>query len=201
MLLRHAADASNYKVLPLDAASLSRSEVGESEKRLRNAFARAENLAPCVIFLDEIDAMFSSRGSSRLSSVLSACFDNLNKAVVVATTNKPQMISKNLLRADRLEYVVKVPLPSQEERVQIAHVYAAKMELEGDVKNALLRVAEQATRFSGADIAGACRRAVTSALRKSKEVGVDDIEHSFKCMVASVSIEDEVGINSWNNCQ
>lgn len=196
-LVREAAAATNYPVIPVDAAGLARGEVGESERLLTQVFERAGSVAPCIVFFDEIDALFASSGLGRLVAVLALRMDIVTRVTVIGATNKPWMVSKALLRPGRFENIVKIPLPAPTERSEIAKVYAVKMGLDAEAETHLLQMANEAHGFSGADIAGACRRAAMSALCRNADIGLEDISKAFAAVQPSVFSQVAQQIDDW----
>lgn len=204
-LIRQAAAAAQFKVIPVDAASLARGEVGASERLLSETFKKARQSVPCVIFMDEVDALFATATATsphlrRLVAALSLLMDNIAKdIVVVGATNRPWMVSKGLLRPGRFEHCVKVSLPNAAERKDIAAVYAAKMELSSEERHCLEGLAKDASAdgFSGADISGACRRAAMSALCRGSRIETIDLEKAFRSTTPSVNRTDAFRLESW----
>lgn len=204
-LIRQAAAAAQFKVIPVDAASLARGEVGASERLLSETFKKARQSVPCVIFMDEIDALFATATATsphltRLVAALSLLMDNIAEdVVVVGATNRPWMVSKGLLRPGRFEHCVKVSLPNAAERRAIAAVYAPKMELSSEERQCLEELAQDASAdgFSGADISGACRRAAMSALCRRSKIEKTDLEKAFRSTTPSVNRSDGFRLESW----
>lgn len=152
-----------------------------------------------MLFIDEIEALFSSPDSSgaRLVAALTTCMDHHNDVVVVAATNRPWRVAPALLRAGRFDTVVHTALPDKMGRVHIAEVYAAKMNINSAPAHALRRQAELADGFSGADIAGACRRAAMEAVAGEGEIEVAHIVQAFRDARPSVSKEAAKEIADW----
>lgn len=207
MIVRASTRAAHYTVLPVDAATIVHGEVGETESRLADIFARAIRSVPCAVFFDEIDALFGGLGGSirpahavRLVVALTRCFDGLPPHVVIlAATNRPWDVASTLLRPGRFDYTIKLGLPGKHERARIASVYARKMALGQLQSEFLIRVSggEQATGFSGADIAAACRRATLSALWRGFGIENADLLEAFRFMRPSISETDLSRIDMW----
>eukprot|EP00171_Calliarthron_tuberculosum_P017805 IDg17805t1 len=203
LVVRAGARSANFALRTVDAARLARGAVGASERLLRTAFEEAQTSSPCVLFIDEVDALFATGGdaaAARLIATLASCMDATNNGtvVIVAATNRPWRVAPALLRAGRFDRVVHTALPTSAERGRIADVYAKKMRLSAVVAVALRETAAGAQGLSGADIAGACRRAAMQAIARDDEIGVDDIEMAFLNTKRSVSAEAETEIASWN---
>lgn len=210
-VVRAAAAAAGYSIIPVDAAMVAHGEVGAAEQRLIKIYNRAKLQRPAVIFLDEVDALFGTSRpqtgenvaalhSLRLVGTLTRCLDTQHEGLVtVAATNRPWVVSRALLRPGRFEYCVRVPLPDSEERAQIANVYADEIQLPSSERHCLVTLAKSphAAGFSGADIAGACRRAVMSALSHSNTITSQHLRDAFRLTTASVSVTDAHMIDTW----
>ncbi|MZP30094.1 AAA family ATPase [Heliobacterium undosum] len=147
---------------------------GQSEKRLRDLFAQAEQKAPSIIFFDEIDAFAfdRSRTTTSFEATLVAQFlslmdgfDRRAQVVVIATTNRLDVLDKALLRPGRFDYRVRVTVPTLEDRLQIFKLHTAKMPLEATVN--INDLAEQTKGFTGADIAALCAKAALMAVARA----------------------------------
>lgn len=204
-LVRYASLQSQYQILALDAATLARGHVSASEKRLIAAFDEAKRQTPCVIFLDEIDALFAGGRSgvqARLVTVLSRLLDNLcDGLVTVAATNRPWRVSSALLTAGRLDFAVHVSLPSAHDRSEIASVYGRKMNLREDVRASFAHIVSGDTGegLSGADIAGVCRSAAMQALCANEEIGLCHLRYALERVVPTVSPEHVEKISQWSS--
>lgn len=210
-VVRAAAAAAGYSIVPVDAAMVAHGEVGAAEQRLIQIYNRAKLQRPAVIFLDEVDALFgtsrpqtgenvASLHSLRLVGTLTRCLDAQHEGLVtVAATNRPWVVSRALLRPGRFEYCVRVPLPDSEERARIANVFADEIQLPSPERHCLVTLAKSphAAGLSGADIAGACRRAVMSALSHSNTVNSQHLRDAFHSTTASVSVTDAHMIDTW----
>jgi transitional endoplasmic reticulum ATPase len=148
--------------------------VGESEKRIREIFKRAKQVAPAIIFFDEIDSITSRRGydsgSRAYENILSQILvemsgiEDLNKVVVLAATNRPDMIDSALLRPGRFERHLLIPAPDRKSRENILKIHTKSMPMKGvDVR----RFAEKTEGYSGADLGALVREAGMTALRRS----------------------------------
>lgn len=197
LVARTAASSAGYRLQSLEAAILARGEVGAAERALERAFELAQREAPTVLFIDEIDAMFGEEG--RLVNKLAARLDDSNnEVVVVAATNRPWRVAKPLLRAGRLDVQVHTSLPNKDERAQIAAVHSDKMQVEAQVGMVIRREAANAENLSGADIAGACRRAAMNAAAHGREVCKNDVLEAFRATVPSVEEQTAREIASWS---
>ncbi len=177
--------------------------VGESEKAIREVFRKARMAAPAVIFFDEIDSLVPRRGlgfsdsgvTERVISQLLTEMDGLvtlEDIVVVAATNRPDMVDPAVLRPGRFDRLIYVPEPDEKSKLQIFKIYTKNMPLKKDVELSLLVAA--AKYFSGADIEALCREAAMVALRKdvgTKEVTLEDFMEARKRIGPSVSLDME----------
>jgi len=177
--------------------------VGESEKAIREVFRKARMAAPAVIFFDEIDSLLPRRGlgfsdsgaSERVISQLLTEMDGmvtLEDVVVIAATNRPDIVDPAVLRPGRFDRLIYVPEPDEQSRIQIFKIYTKDMPLAKDVSTAQL--ATMAKNYSGADISSLCREAAMYALRKdvnTKEVTTADFEEAKKRIAPSVTPDME----------
>jgi len=152
---------------------------GESEQQVSRLFARARQVAPTVIFIDEIDSLAPVRGgglgepavTERVVNTILAEMDGLEElqgVVVMAATNRPNLIDPALLRPGRFDELIYVPVPDAQGRRHILGIHTKFMPLGPDVD--LDVVAERTSRFTGADLEDLTRRAGLLALRESLEV-------------------------------
>jgi transitional endoplasmic reticulum ATPase len=177
--------------------------VGESEKAIREVFRKARMAAPAVIFFDEIDSLVPRRGlgfsdsgvSERVISQLLTEMDGvvtLEDIVVVAATNRPDMVDPAVLRPGRFDRLIYVPEPDDKSKLQIFKIYTKNMPLKKDVELPVLVAA--AKYYSGADIEALCREAAMVALRKdvgTKEVTLEDFVEARKRIGPSVTPDME----------
>jgi transitional endoplasmic reticulum ATPase len=176
---------------------------GESEKQVARLFQRARQVAPTVIFLDEIDALAPQRGgglgepavTERVVNTLLSEMDGLEElqgVVVVGATNRPTLLDQALLRPGRFDEVVYVPVPDSEGRRVILGIHLKDMPVGEDVNVDLL--AERTQGYTGADLENLVRRAGVHALRENLEitnVGMEFFERALKETRASVTPEME----------
>ena len=141
---------------------------------MRKLFKKARRVAPCIVFFDEIDALGSERGASGsgkvgdrvLAQMLTEMdgIEQLQDVIVVAATNRPDMIDKALMRPGRLDRLVYVPLPDQDTRLKIFKVHTRKKPLSPDID--LDTLARKTENYSGAEIAAICNEAALAALEE-----------------------------------
>ncbi|MEM1055331.1 MAG: CDC48 family AAA ATPase [Bacteroidota bacterium] len=177
--------------------------VGESEKQVSRLFQRARQVAPTVVFIDEIDALAPARGSGigdsnvteRVVNTLLAEMDGLEDmqgVVVMAATNRPTLLDPALLRPGRFDEIVYVPVPDEEGRRVILGIQTKKMPLASDVD--LDALARKTERFSGADLENLVRKAGLLALRANldvEHVTFADFERALEETRPSVTPEAE----------
>ena len=178
MLAKAVATESEANFIAISGSEVLSKWVGESEKTLRELFRKARQAAPCILFIDEMDALAPMRGSGsgegtmvaeRLVDTLLTEMDGLKamkKVVVLGATNRPDMLDKALMRAGRFDRIIEIPLPDYKSRAEIFKVHTRKMPLDKDVKPELL--AKQTENYSGADIENVCREAGMNAIRDGK---------------------------------
>jgi ATPases of the AAA+ class len=179
------------------------------KKAIREAFRRARQSAPCVLFLDELDAIAPLRGSGyedsgateRVVTQLLTELDGIEKlenVVVIGATNRPDILDPALLRPGRLERLVYVGPPEPAERLEILKIYTKKMPLAPDVD--LSKLADMTEGYSGADLEMLCREAALSALRSdinAKFVRAQDFEKALKIVRPSITEDMIRYYKSW----
>jgi len=171
--------------------------VGESERKLRDLFRRAKQVAPSIILFDEIDALAPRRGIemgtrvteqvvSQLLTELSG-IEEMEGVVVIGTTNRPDIVDPALLRPGRFDRLIYVPAPDEKTRLEIFKVHTREMPLKGV---SLDKLAKETEGYSGADIEALCREAALFALRedmKAKEITMKNFEKALKKIKPSIT--------------
>lgn len=197
LIAKAVANESGANFILVSGPELLSKWVGESERRLREIFHKAKQVAPAIICFDEIDALTSFRGrsinevSDRIVSQLLALMSGLEEirgVFVLATTNRPDIIDPALLRPGRFDKQIMIPVPDLKAREEILKIHTRKMPLSKDVN--IEEIAKKIEGFSGADIEALCREAAMNALRKNKEAKVvtnSDFEYALKVISPSVS--------------
>ncbi|KAG0036469.1 hypothetical protein BGZ82_004157 [Podila clonocystis] len=174
LLAKAVASESRTNFISVKGPELLNKYVGESERGIRQVFARARASAPCVIFFDELDALCSRRddsqseASARVVNTLLTELDGMeNRAAVyvIAATNRPDIIDPAMLRPGRLDKLLYVQLPTKEERLDILNTLSRKTPLGPDVNMQKVAFDRRCENFSGADLASLVREAGMSALR------------------------------------
>ncbi|HKZ88904.1 MAG TPA: CDC48 family AAA ATPase [Thermoplasmata archaeon] len=175
LLAKAVATESEANFIAIKGPEVMSKWVGESEKAVRVIFKKAKQVAPCIVFLDELDAIAHRRGydndsgvSERVVNQLLTSMDGLETlegVVVIGATNRPDMVDPALLRSGRFDRILLVPAPDRPARLEILKVHTKDMPLEGvDIEE----LAVDLDGYTGADIEGLCREAAMIALRENK---------------------------------
>ena len=175
LMAKAAANESEANFISIKGPELLSKWVGESEKGIREVFRKARQAAPCLIFFDEIDAIAPTRGggfgdsnvTERVISQLLTELDGLEiltNVVVIAATNRPDIIDPALLRPGRFDRLLYVSQPDRESRLQILKIHTKSKPLSEDVS--LEQLADLSEGYTGADISSMSSAAVMLALRK-----------------------------------
>ncbi len=201
MLAKAVATESQANFIAAKGSDLLSKWYGESEQRIAEVFRKARQVAPAVIFLDELDSLAPRRGSAmgephvteRIVNQLLSELDGLEElrgVVVIGATNRPDIIDPALLRPGRFDELIYVPVPDYKARLEIFKVHTREMPLAEDVDLELL--ARRTEGYSGADIAEVCRKAGRLALREdinATEVRMKHFEEALRQTPPSVSPE------------
>ncbi|KIU26059.1 ATPase AAA [Sphingomonas melonis] len=203
LLAKAVAREAEANFIATKSSDLLSKWYGESEQQITRLFQRARQVAPCVIFIDELDSLVPARGgglgepqvTERVVNTILAEMDGLEElqsVVVIGATNRPNLIDPALLRPGRFDELVYVGVPNQEGRRRILGIQTQKMPLADDVD--LDAIARQTERFTGADLEDVVRRAGLVALRRSLQstaVTMADFESALTESRASVTPEME----------
>jgi cell division protease FtsH len=189
LLARAAASEAGVPFLSVSGSSFQEKFAGLGAARVRRLFARARKLAPCVIFIDEIDALGRKRGrggdsasadqDQTLNQLLVEMdgFEQLSGVVVIASTNRPDILDSALTRPGRFDREITVNLADMRGREQILRVHARKLTLEDGLD--LTWIARGTPGFSGADLANLLNEAAIAATRDGSEaVGRPHVEYA-----------------------
>lgn len=191
MVAKAVANEAKANFLSAKGSSLLSKWYGESEKRISEFFQRARQVSPAIIFFDELDSLARSRGghlgdaqvTERVVNQLLAEMDGLEElrqVVVLAATNRPDMVDPALLRPGRFDEMVYVPVPDKSGRLEIFKAQTRSMALERDVE--VGKLVEITERFTGADITAVCMKAGLYALRENPEARRVTMEHFFRAI-------------------
>ncbi|ADN51379.1 CDC48 family AAA ATPase [Vulcanisaeta distributa] len=212
LLAKAVATESNANFIAVRGPEILSKWFGESERAIREIFKKARMAAPCVIFFDEIDAIAPARGlrvdsgaTDRIVNQLLAEMDGiapLKNVVVIAATNRADIIDPALLRPGRFDRIVYVPPPDANARFEILKVHIRGLKLADDVKDGnykyLRDLARRTEGYTGADLAALVREAAMLALRETirsntnqvKPVGIEHFEEALKVVPPSLSKQD-----------
>lgn len=173
LMAKAAANESEANFISIKGPELLSKWVGESEKGVREVFRKSRQAAPCIIFFDEMDAIAPIRGNNgdshvteRVISQLLTELDGLEiltNVIVIAATNRPDIIDPALLRPGRFDRLLYVPPPDRDSRVQIIKIHTKKKPLADDIN--IEELANHTDGYTGADIASLMSAAVMLALR------------------------------------
>ncbi|MCD6511169.1 MAG: AAA family ATPase, partial [Thaumarchaeota archaeon] len=203
LLAKAVANESEANFISIRGPELLSKWVGESERAVREVFRRARQAAPCVIFFDEIDALAPVRGmrgdsmvTERVVSQLLTELDgiqNLRGVVVLAATNRIDMVDPALLRAGRFDKLIYVPMPDKKARLEILKIHTRGKPLAEDVD--LEKIAELTEGFSGADLAAVVNTSLSTVLQEyvSKYQNPEDAKkHLDEAIVRMRHFEDAI---------
>jgi transitional endoplasmic reticulum ATPase len=202
LLARAVATESEANFISVKGPELLSKWVGESEKAIREIFRKARTAAPAIIFFDEIDALAPTRGYSagdshvteRVISQLLTEMDGLETTkdvLVLAATNRPDLIDPALLRTGRFDRFVYIGAPDEKGREDIFRIYMTDMPLDSDVD--VNKLVELTPYFVGGDIEALCREAGMRALRENmnaEKVSWRHFDDALKSIHPSVRPED-----------
>lgn len=203
LLAKAVAREAEANFIATKSSDLLSKWYGESEQQIARLFQRARQVAPTVIFIDEIDSLAPARGgglgepavTERVVNTLLAEMDGLEElrgVVVIAASNRPALLDPALLRPGRFDDLVYVPVPAREGRLHILKIHTAEMPVADDVD--LEALADRTQGYTGADLEDLVRRAGLEALREnidSEIVDADHFEAAFDETRASVTKEME----------
>ncbi|XP_014604874.1 PREDICTED: spermatogenesis-associated protein 5 isoform X2 [Polistes canadensis] len=197
MIAKALATESKVNFLNIRGPELFSKWVGESEKAVRDVFHKARQVAPSIIFIDEIDALGGERGSSSGSNgsnveqrVLAQLLTELDgitalgNVTLVAATNRPDKIDKALLRPGRLDRIIYVKLPDCQTRQEIFEIKLKKMPIAEDVN--ILDLVELTEGYSGAEIQAICHEAAMNSLEENLDAAIVTKDH-FKVALSIVT--------------
>jgi transitional endoplasmic reticulum ATPase len=185
LLAKAVANESGANFLSVKGPEVLSKWVGESEKAVREIFKKAKQSSPSIVFLDEIDSIAPRRGAYEGSHVTESIVNQLltsidgmegmEGVVVIAATNRPDIIDPGLLRAGRFDRLIKVTAPDEPARLSILKVHTEKMPLGKDVD--LNDLAKLTKGYVGADLESLCREAAIIALREDRKARVVNKNH------------------------
>ncbi|MFB6213934.1 MAG: AAA family ATPase, partial [Candidatus Nanohaloarchaea archaeon] len=190
LLAKAVANEANANFISIKGPEIFSKYVGESEEAIREVFKKARQVAPCILFIDEIDSIATRRGSRTDSGVGDRVvnqllteldgIESLEGVTVIAATNRPDMIDPAITRPGRIDRSMEVDVPDAEARKKILEVHTGSMPLADDVD--LDELADMTDGYVGSDIESLCREAGMFALRgdpETEEVTMDDFEEAL----------------------
>ncbi|MEM4747715.1 MAG: AAA family ATPase, partial [Archaeoglobaceae archaeon] len=190
LIAKAVANESEANFISIKGGELLSKWLGESEKAVRKIFRKARQVAPCIIFFDEIDAIAQMRGmdegSRAVERVLNQLLiemdglEELHGVVVIGATNRPDILDPALLRPGRFDRLVYVRPPDKKSRLAIFKIHTRNMPLAEDVN--LNELAEITEGYVGADIEAICREAVMLALRENPNAEKVEMRHFYEAI-------------------
>ena len=187
LLAQAVANEANANFISIKGPQVFSKFVGESEKAIRETFKKARQVSPCIIFFDEIDAISTTRhaGSDEGGRVTEQVVNQLltemdglealNEVVVIAATNRPDLIDPALLRSGRFDRLVMVTPTSHEGRKKIFQIHTKNMPLDSEVN--ISELAGMSEGYVGADIEAVCREAAMLSLRENFDSETVSLRH------------------------
>ena len=197
LIAKAVAKMTESNFISIKGPELLSKWVGESEKGVREIFRKARLAAPCIIFLDEIDALVPRRGGSSdshvtenvVSQILTEIdgLEELHNVLIIGATNRLDIVDPAILRPGRFDRIIEVPLPDAKGRSNIFKIHTKKKPLAKDVD--LEKIVERTDGFSGAEIAAIANRAGITALKRyvnGKSSSVKEIEISQNDLIDAI---------------
>jgi transitional endoplasmic reticulum ATPase len=190
LLAKAVANEANANFISIKGPEIFSKYVGESEESIREVFKKARQVAPCILFIDEIDSIATRRGSRSDSGVGDRVvnqllteldgIESLEGVTVIAATNRPDLIDPAILRPGRIDRSIEVEVPEMDARERIFEVHTKSMPLADDIS--LESLARKSDGYVGSDIEALCREAGMYALRNNPEtdqVTMEDFNKAF----------------------
>ena len=190
MLAKAVATERESNFISIKGPELLSKYVGESEKAVRELFRKAKMAAPCIIFIDEIDSIAYTRsGDASDSMVTERVVDTLltemdglgglKNVIVIAATNRPDIIDPALLRPGRFDKIIEIPMPNEAARLEILKVHMKRMPIAKEVS--IEQLAKATEGYTGAEIENLTREAGMNAIRANRdEVTKEDFEKALE---------------------
>ena len=203
VLARALASNLNATFLNIVASAIVDKYIGESARLIREMFGYARDHEPCVIFMDEIDAIGGKRAGEGTSSdreiqrtlmeLLNQLdgFEALGQVKVVMATNRPDMLDPALLRPGRLDRKIEIPLPNDMSRLDIIKIHAKKIQTRGDIDfESIVKLSDG---FNGADLRNVCTEAGIFAIRNNRDfVLEEDMLKACRKMAEAKKLESKL---------
>ncbi len=189
---------TEFNFISIKGLELLSKWVGESEKGVKEIFRKARQAAPCIIFLDEVDALVPRRGSGGsdlhvtenvVSQILTEIdgLEELHNVLIIGATNRLDIVDEALLRPGRFDRIIEVPNPDEKGRQHIFEIHTKKKPLTSDVK--ISEIVKLTDNFSGAEIAAVTNRATITALKRyvaGKSKNVKEIKITQQDLIDAV---------------
>jgi transitional endoplasmic reticulum ATPase len=198
LLAKAVAHESSANFISIKGPEVMSKWVGESEKAVRELFKKARQVAPTIVFLDELDAIAPRRGTYSGSHVTDSVvnqlltsidgLESMTGVVVIGATNRPDIIDQGLLRPGRFDRLILIPTPDRDARLEILKIHTREMPLADSVH--LEKLADITEGYSGADLEALCREAAMLALRidqKTKKVEKKHFDEAMKSVRATLT--------------
>ena len=203
LIARAVAHSTNASFLKVVSTSLIASYIGESARLIREMFQYARAHQPCIIFIDEIDAIGAKRmgdGQSNdremqrtLMELLAQMdgFSSTSQVKIIMATNRPDVLDPALLRPGRLDRKIEIPLPNETARLEILKIHSKPLSIEGEIDfDAVVKLSEG---FNGADLRNICTEAGLFALREDRDAVInDDFMKAVRTIKKTKSLESEL---------
>ncbi|HLR26794.1 MAG TPA: ATP-dependent zinc metalloprotease FtsH, partial [Fodinibius sp.] len=204
LLAKATAGEADVPFFSLSGSDFVEMFVGVGAARVRDLFKQAKEKAPCIIFIDEIDAIGRSRGKgmmmgsndereNTLNQLLSEMdgFNTDNGVIIMAATNRPDVLDSALLRPGRFDRQILIDKPDLRGRIAVLRVHALNLKLSDDIDLKLL--ASQTPGFAGAELANLCNEAALLAARRDKEqVEMEDFQDSIERVIAGLEKKNKL---------
>ncbi len=204
LLAKATAGEASVPFFSLSGSDFVEMFVGVGAARVRDLFKQAKEKAPCIIFIDEIDSIGRSRGrgmamgsnderENTLNQLLSEMdgFNSDNGVILMAATNRPDILDSALLRPGRFDRQIMIDKPDLNGRVEILKVHTKKLKLSNDIDLRVL--ASQTPGFAGADLANLCNEAALLAARREKNsVEMEDFQDSIEKVIAGLERKNKL---------
>ncbi len=200
LLAKAVAHESKANFISIKGPEVMSKWVGESEKAVRELFKKARQVAPTIVFLDELDAIAPKRGAYSGSHVTDSVvnqmltsidgLESMTGVIVIGATNRPDIIDQGLLRPGRFDRLILTPAPDKKARHEIFKIHTKEMPLDKDVD--IKELAKICDNYSGADIEALCREAAMIAVRKNektKKVTKQDFDTAMNSVHPSLTPE------------
>ncbi|MCK5402497.1 CDC48 family AAA ATPase [Candidatus Bathyarchaeota archaeon] len=201
LLARAIATESEANFISIKGPEILSKWVGESEKAIREIFRKARMASPAIIFLDEVDSIVPRRGAGysnsgvtqRMVSQLLTEMDGLmtlQTVVIIAATNRPDILDPALIRPGRFDRLIYVPAPNIESRLEILKIYTKEMPLGKEIDFSYIQ--KNTKGYSGADLRAICNEAAMNAMRQRKQtVSMDDFKKAMETIAPTISKDVE----------